>query len=101
MRLIRSRTGQSTAEYAVLFAIVIGAAIGIQQYVKTRLQGAVRTYADEYTNAVNTGGAAWNRFEPNRLSTSQSGTDTLMNGSQTGTVSSIGGGTSGFNKNQD
>ena len=101
MRLIRSRKGQSTAEYAVLFAIVIGAAIGIQQYVKTRLQGAVSTAADAYVNAVNTGNLTWNRFEPNRLSTSQQGTDTVMNGSKSGTVTSLSGGQSGFNKSQD
>lgn len=103
MRLIRSRKGQSTAEYAVLFAIVISAAIGIQQYVKTRLQGAATTAADAYVAAVNhkDGGLTWKRFEPNRLSTSQQGSDVVMNGSKSGVVTSQAGGQSGFNKLQD
>ena len=101
MRLIRSRKGQSTAEYAVLFAIVIGAAIGIQQYVKVRLQGAVATASDAYVAAINTGNLTWNRFEPNRLSSSQSGANTVMNGSRSGVVDSLSGGQSGFNKGQD
>ena len=81
-RLIRARRGQSTAEYAVLFGIVIGAAIAMQQYVKTRLQGAIQKQAAAYQTAAE-GAAA---FEPTRLSGSQSAADMAMEGSHTGKV---------------
>ena len=48
MRFLHSEHGQSMAEYAILFAIVIGAAIAMQQYVKSRLQGAVGAATDAY-----------------------------------------------------
>ena len=99
MRHMRSRKGQSTAEYAVLFAIVIGAAIGIQQYVKTRLQGAVQGASDGYMNAVNGGGLTWTAFNSTAsLSSGQAGVDTRMNGAKSGVVNSLAGSDSGFNK---
>lgn len=66
MRFLRTKHGQSMAEYAILFAIVIGAAIAMQQYVKSRLQGGVRAGADAYMAAVQTGVANANIFEPVR-----------------------------------
>ena len=74
MRLLRTARGQSIAEYAILFAIVIGAAIAMQQYVKSRLQGAVQANADNYVNTIgNTLGLAVAPFEPVRTTTSDSG----------------------------
>ncbi len=49
MPRLRSRRGQSTAEYAVLFAIVIGAAIAMQQVVQGHLKGAMNQYANNYS----------------------------------------------------
>ena len=72
MRHLRTQQGQSMAEYAILFAIVIGAAIAMQQYVKSRLQGAVRGSADGYTTAVSSGGLNAAAFEPIRTTTSAS-----------------------------
>jgi len=50
------RIGQSTAEYAVIFALVIAVAIGIQTLVKRGLQGRVRD-AVYYTGNDLLGGA--------------------------------------------
>jgi hypothetical protein len=38
----RSKHGQSTAEYAIVIALVLGAVIGMQTYVRRALQGRVR-----------------------------------------------------------
>lgn len=76
MRLLRARNGQSMAEYAILFAIVIGAAIAMQQYIKSRLQGATQGAADNYLNTVSaTAGFAAVPFEPNRVTHTESNTN--------------------------
>ena len=41
-----NRKGQNTAEYAILIAVVIGAIIAMQLYVKRGLQGKVRDVTD-------------------------------------------------------
>lgn len=95
MRAIASVRGQSTAEYAILFAIVIGAAIAMQQYVSARLRGAVRGYADQYTEAAGTGttpagltDADVSPFggDPGRTTNSGSASDTEMTTATSGTV---------------
>ncbi len=83
MRCIRSARGQSTAEYAVLFAIVIGAAIAMQQYVKGRLQNAVKFQADKYETAAGIKGV----FEdPNRSTHSKSGVNLTMKSATAGDI---------------
>ncbi|MBP7215876.1 MAG: hypothetical protein KBA46_01180 [Candidatus Omnitrophica bacterium] len=44
-RLAKSKA-QSTAEYAVLFALVVGAALAMQVYVKRGIQGRVKNVVD-------------------------------------------------------
>ncbi|MBU1113480.1 MAG: class III signal peptide-containing protein, partial [Candidatus Omnitrophica bacterium] len=39
--LIKLRKAQATAEYAILFAVVIGAAMGVQSYVKKAIQARI------------------------------------------------------------
>ena len=51
MKLLRNR-GQSTGEYAVLFALVLGAVIAMQNYVRNRIAGGIRDQADEYQTAL-------------------------------------------------
>ena len=95
MRAIALGRGQSTAEYAILFAIVIGAAIAMQQYVSARLRGAVRGYANQYTEAAGTGEAIDGLTDPDvspfggdpsRQTTSTSAADTVMTTATQGTV---------------
>ena len=70
MRTHRTVRGQSIAEYVVLFAIVIGAAIAMQQFIKGQLQGGVKTHGDSYLAAVTEGSGA--AYEPDRTTTSNS-----------------------------
>lgn len=44
-----NRRAQSTGEYAILFAIVLGAVIGVQGYVRNKLAGKLKQEADNYT----------------------------------------------------
>jgi hypothetical protein len=88
MQMLRTKKGQSMAEYAILFAIVIGAAIAMQQYIKSRLQGATKGFSDNYLAAVAGGGGfAPVPFEPVRtVDTTSTQTDALlMVGASTGT----------------
>jgi hypothetical protein len=84
MRVL-TKKGQSMAEYAILFAIVIGAAIAMQQYIKSRLQGTMQGASDNYINAVSaTAGFAAVPFEPNRTINTTSGqTDSVAMSSAT------------------
>lgn len=51
LRLFKNKKAQNTAEYAILIALVIAAAMAIQTYVKrglqARIKDAVIRYADE------------------------------------------------------
>jgi len=81
-----SRRGQSMGEYAILFAIVLGAAIAMQQYVKSRLQGAVAFRAQDYSNSAGMAGAGFNTFEPDRETDSVSDTGLAMTSVNAGNV---------------
>jgi hypothetical protein len=54
MTLLRKR-GQSTGEYAVLFAVVLGAVIAMQNYIRNRIAGGIRDQADAYQTALGSG----------------------------------------------
>jgi uncharacterized protein (UPF0333 family) len=45
--LIKMQKGQSTLEYAALFAVVVGAIIAGQVYFKRGVQGKLKSSADE------------------------------------------------------
>ena len=47
MRRLFNKKAQSTLEYAILIAVVVGALIGMQTYVKRGLQGRLRTATDD------------------------------------------------------
>ena len=51
MKLL-NRRAQSTGEYAILFAIVLGAVIAMQNYVRNRIAGGLQAQADAYETAV-------------------------------------------------
>ena len=49
MRATKARNhGQSIGEYAILFAIVLGAVVAMQTYVRERLAGEIKAKADLY-----------------------------------------------------
>ena len=47
MRRLRSKKGQSTLEYAILIAVIVGGLIAMQTYVKRGVQGRLRSSADD------------------------------------------------------
>ena len=66
--MARRRSGQSTAEYAILIAIVIAAVVGMQVYVKRGLQAKEKHVTDHFTSAKGSGAgaltAATSQYEP-------------------------------------
>ena len=67
MRLL-NRRAQSTGEYAILFAIVLGAVVAMQNFVRNRIAGGIQAQAGLYSTAVGGAGLTLSR-------TSDSGTD--------------------------
>ena len=87
MPRMRSARGQSMGEYAILFAIVLGAAIAMQQYVKGRIQGGTAGTATAYsTAAIGLGG--FGAFEPERTTDSTSDSVLTMSTARAGTITS-------------
>ena len=86
-RMIRSRRGQGMAEYAILFAIVLGAAIAMRQFLKSRFQGTVAALGDTYSDQANIlTGKAVAGFDPNRNTTSNASTEMNMTTAKAGIV---------------
>ncbi len=50
-KIFRNKKGQNTAEYAILFAIIVGAVMAMQTYVKRGLQKGVQHRVDQGLNA--------------------------------------------------
>jgi len=75
--LRRLHKGQSTAEYAIVIGLVIGAAVAMQIYVKRGLQAKVKVATDfNDSAAVNKGilGKTLNgQFEPDYVYTTKKG----------------------------
>jgi len=51
---LRRLSGQSTAEYAIILAVVIGAAVAMQAYVKRGLQAKQKGAVDVFTGVQGT-----------------------------------------------
>jgi uncharacterized protein (UPF0333 family) len=64
--MIRKRNGQSTAEYAILIALVVAAAVAMQTYVKRSLQGGIKFAVDK----VKKNDTATGQYEPDYLESS-------------------------------
>lgn len=62
-RRLYNRKGQSTGEYALIFAIVLGAIVAMQTYVKKELQGRVKDAADYMTRGT-TGLGTTSQYDP-------------------------------------
>ena len=54
LNLLRCKKGQNTAEYAILIALAIGAAIAMQTYIKRGLQGGIKFAVDKSTKSAGT-----------------------------------------------
>jgi Flp pilus assembly pilin Flp len=66
-RLLKSKTAQTTAEYAILIGLVIAALVAMQVYVKRGLQGRMRS-ATDYLAAQTLGIGNTSQYEPYYLS---------------------------------
>jgi len=78
MRRLGQR-GQSTAEYAILIALVIGAVIAMQVFVKRGLQGRMKDATDSLTQVDGGGLLAGNtaQYEPYYLQQDVTTTQTV------------------------
>ena len=52
IKLIRMRKAQSTAEYAILFGVIIAAVVGMQTYVKRSLSARMKDTSDALTSVT-------------------------------------------------
>jgi len=57
---LKNKRAQSTAEYAVVIALVIAAAVAMQAYVKRSMQGGIKFAVDKLQKQ----GAADQQYEP-------------------------------------
>lgn len=78
----RNTKAQSTGEYAILFAIVLGAAIAVQGYVRNRIAAGIQNQANLY--AAQVGGTLTGTL----TSESQSASDSKMTRADAGVLSS-------------
>jgi len=81
MMCMKRRRGQTTGEYAVLFAIVLGGVIMMQGFVKTRIAGAIMNQATTYQTS-----AGYLAPNVNRTSNSASVSNTMMNTATNGNI---------------
>jgi Flp pilus assembly pilin Flp len=70
---LSKKRGQSTAEYAVLIALVVAAVVGMQTYVKRGLQARMKDAGDDYITAL----GATKQYEHTKIS-SQSTHEVLV-----------------------
>jgi uncharacterized protein (UPF0333 family) len=78
-----NKKGQNTAEYAILIALVIGAAVAIQTYVKRGIQGRVRDEVADMATQTSALGST-QQYEPYYLDSSFTATTNKDTKTQTG-----------------
>ncbi len=66
---LKNKKGQNTAEYAILIALIVGAAVAMQTYVKRGLQGRVKDAVDSLASGT-TGIGTTEQYEPYYLESS-------------------------------
>ncbi len=66
MSILRGKKGQNTAEYAILLALVVAAAVAMQTYVKRSLQGGIKYAVDK----VKKNDTAQGQYEPYYMASS-------------------------------
>jgi Flp pilus assembly pilin Flp len=72
----RNKKGQNTAEYAIMIALVIGAAMAMQTYIKRGLQGGIKFAVDKSTKSGGTKQYEPYYLESDYTSTQEAYTDT-------------------------
>ena len=87
MKLLHKR-GQSMGEYAILFAIVLGAVVAMQNYIKTRISAKIQAATGLYTAAGSASGLNALTLTMNVTTDSKSTTSAGMTNVRAGTLRS-------------
>lgn len=87
MFIYRNRQGQSTLEYAVVIAIVVGALLATQIYIKRGLQGRLKQASDDIGEQFSPGAST---YDYTTTSTVTSTEQTLPVQSKTDPISGTG-----------
>ncbi len=69
--LMKLKKAQATAEYAILFALVVAAAMGVQNYVKRALQARVYDAANDFISATGGTTLQWHGIMTDKTTTDQ------------------------------
>lgn len=98
--MFRNNKAQSTAEYAILIGVVVGALIAMQIYVRRGLQAKMKVVVDEPGELRNLGGAFTNvtfpaQYEPYYGAPVSGSITTAQSGNQTEGLTTGGGATRG------
>ena len=76
-----SKRAQTTAEYAILIALVVGAVVAMQVYIKRGIQGRVKNAVDHTGTGGTVGGTSMNfsgvQYEPYYNNSSASTTQSV------------------------
>ena len=86
-----NRRGQSIGEYAILFAIVLGAVVAMQNFVRNRIAGQIAAEGNIYLSQA---GNNVNIYKANQTSESSSSSNIAMTDADNGQVGSASRGTS-------
>ena len=76
--LIKLKKGQATAEYAILFSLVVAAAMGVQSYVKKSLQARVYDAANDFVAATGGTTLQWHGVAMDKTTTDQRATSDFV-----------------------
>lgn len=80
MKRTKRAKGQSTAEYAIVIALVLGAAVGMQTYVRRTLQARVADATDALPSNIPNSTKNRTQFEPLYATSNQKTTTNLSLG---------------------
>jgi Flp pilus assembly pilin Flp len=90
-----NKRGQSTAEYAMIFGVVIGALIAVGTFIRSGIEAKLRDMTNQYVNQDTDASALQTStgFVQSDYTTTQvSRTDTTQTSGSSGTTSTVGGG---------
>lgn len=85
------RKGQSTAEYAIIIGVVVGAIMAVGVFLRGGIEAKVRTMTNQYLNGT-TLNTATGVVNSSYNTTSNSMTEVSMNNTSTGSIITVGGG---------
>ncbi|MCX5698286.1 MAG: hypothetical protein NTX01_01105 [Candidatus Omnitrophica bacterium] len=90
------KTGQSTAEYAIVIGLVLAAVIGMQVYVKRGIQAKIKGYVDKKPMGVDGKESAMfvtDQYEPNyassNMDTNRTANETIQTNEDGEVISTI------------